>query len=145
MSNSFGTNNTAQTFSEDSTSGNPVPDKSTSQAHHALDVTDHPGEDATLDRTWGGGLCLYAVKTGDAQVKATPGVYCGYTVTVVTATGTIDIRDATAAGAGTIIDTIPIGTAAGSTKTLANAVTCATGIYIDYNSSATGTVRVDYV
>jgi hypothetical protein len=85
-----------------------------------------------------------AAITADALVKTGQGTYRGFTVTVVTAVGTIDIRDATAAGAGTIIDTIPAATAAGTRVEKQVGVVCETGIYVDYNGGATGTVVLLY-
>jgi hypothetical protein len=84
-----------------------------------------------------------AAITADALVKTGRGTYRGYRVTVATAAGTIDIRDATSAGSGTIIDTIPATTAAGTRVDNAVGVICETGIYVDYNG-ATGTVVVLY-
>lgn len=84
-----------------------------------------------------------AAITADALVKTGRGVYRGYRITVVTAAGTIDIRDATSAGAGTIIETIPATTAAGTRVENTVGVICETGIYVDYNG-ATGTVVVLY-
>jgi hypothetical protein len=81
--------------------------------------------------------------TADALVKTGQAVYRGFNVTVVTAGGSIDIRDGVAAGGGTIIDTIPVGTAAGTRSERNVGVVCETGIYVDYNG-ATGTVVVLY-
>jgi hypothetical protein len=82
--------------------------------------------------------------TADSLVKTGQSIYRGFTVTVVTATAAIDIRDATSAGSGTIIDTIPAGTAAGTRVEKQAGVICETGIYVDYGASATGTVVVLY-
>jgi hypothetical protein len=81
--------------------------------------------------------------TADSLVKSGQSTYRGLSVTATTAGGTIDIRDATSAGSGTIIDTIPIGTAAGTYIENVIGVVCETGIYVDYNA-ATGTVIVLY-
>lgn len=81
--------------------------------------------------------------TADALVKSGRVVYRGYTITVVTAGGTIDIRDATSAGSGTIIDTIPAATAAGTRVERLVGIVCETGLYVDYNG-ATGTVVVAF-
>jgi hypothetical protein len=82
--------------------------------------------------------------TADALVKTGQGTYRGISITATTAGAAIDIRDAVAAGAGTIIDTIPAGTAAGTYIENVVGVTCETGIYVDYNVGATGTVVVLY-
>ena len=81
--------------------------------------------------------------TADALVRTGRTVYRGFTVTVVTASGTIDIRDSTSAGSGTIIDTIPAATAAGTRVEKTVGLICETGLYVDYNG-ATGTVVVAF-
>lgn len=69
-------------------------------------------------------------------------VYHGYTVTVVTATAAINIRRGSVSGQ--IIDVIPSGTAAGSTKHLDHGLAVGPdGIYVDFNG-ATGTVVLHY-
>ena len=78
----------------------------------------------------------------DALVKSGPCVYRGFTITTATATAAIDVRDATSAGSGTVIDTIPATTAAGTRIEKTVGVTCETGLYVDYGASATGTVVV---
>ena len=77
--------------------------------------------------------------TADALVKTGKCVYRGYTITAVTAAGTIDIRDGVSAGTGVVIDTIPAATAAGTKSERTVGITCETGLYVDYNG-ATGTV-----
>lgn len=62
--------------------------------------------------------------------------YGGYTVTTATATAAILVRNG---AAGTIIDSIPASTAAGSTKALTVALKCPNGVYFDLNGG-TGTV-----
>lgn len=85
-----------------------------------------------------------AAITDDALVFTGRCVYRGFNTTVTTAVGTIDIRDGTSAGGGTIIDQIPIGTVAGTSYVAPLGIICETGLYVDYNSSATGTVVVMY-
>jgi hypothetical protein len=80
----------------------------------------------------------------DTLVRTGPSTYRGFTITVVTAVGTIDIRDGVAAGGGTIIDTIPIGTAAGTRVQNSVGVTCETGLFVDFNGGATGTLVLLY-
>lgn len=82
--------------------------------------------------------------TNDSLVKTGQCVYRGFNITVVTAVGTIDIRDGTSAGGGTVIDTIPVATAAGTRVEKTVGVICETGLYVDYNGGATGTVVVLY-
>lgn len=84
-----------------------------------------------------------AAITADTLIFTGKCVYRGYTITVVTAGGTIDVRDGVAAGGGTIIDTIPVATAAGADKQKTVGRVCETGLYLDFNG-ATGTVIVDY-
>lgn len=83
-----------------------------------------------------------AAITADALVKTGQVIYRGFNVTVTTAVGTIDVRDGTSAGGGTIIDQIPMGTVAGTSYVAPLGVICETGIYLDFNGGATGTVVV---
>lgn len=110
------------------------------------DFAVHPGEDSTLDRNWGGGKYTHsAVCTANTQIKSSAGVYGGFIVTVATAAGTIDVRDATAAGGGQIIATIAAGTAVGA-YILPAGITFTTGIYLEYNAGpATGSIVVAYL
>lgn len=85
-----------------------------------------------------------AAITNDALVRTGQCTYRGYTITVVTAVGTIDIRDGTSAGGGTVIDTIPVATAAGTRVEKTVGVICETGLYVDFNGGATGTLVVLY-
>jgi hypothetical protein len=79
--------------------------------------------------------------TASAQVGQENAVYYGYTVTVVTATAAINIRKG--ASNGQIIDVIPSGTAAGSTKDYSLGIQCDGGLFFDMNG-ATGTVVVRF-
>jgi hypothetical protein len=82
--------------------------------------------------------------TASGQVAKDSGnVYCGYTVTVVTAVGAINIRKATIAGQ--IIDVIPSATAVGATKALSFGLQCDGGIFVEFNGGATGTVVIHYL
>lgn len=80
--------------------------------------------------------------TADALVKTGACTYRGFRVTTSTATAAIEIRDATAAGAGTVIDVIPSGTTAGTRIEPTTGITCETGLYVDYAAGATGTVVI---
>lgn len=102
----------------------------------------HPGEDSTLDRTWGGGKCLYNNATADELIKTGAGVLYGYIVTVATAANVIELRDAVAAGAGTVLISIPASTAVGI-YALPAGVSFSTGLYADF--TGTGTINVLYV
>lgn len=84
----------------------------------------------------------YTSMTADTVIKTGRALYRGYTVTVAVATAAIDIRDAATAGAGTVIDTIPVGTAAGTQRMLPDGVVCTAGLVADYGAGATGTVVV---
>ena len=64
--------------------------------------------------------------------------YYGYIVTTVTAVAALQIRDAAAAGAGTVIDTIPIGTAIGASKNFPFPIRCSTGLVFDLNGGTGG-------
>lgn len=85
-----------------------------------------------------------AVITADALVFTGKTVYRGFAVSVVTAVGTIDIRDGVAAGGGTVIDTLPIATAVGLGEERNVGVICETGLFVDFNGGATGSVTVFY-
>jgi len=81
--------------------------------------------------------------TADALVKTGKGIYTGYTVTVAVAVAPIVIRDATSAGAGDIIDVIPIGATAGTTKQ--RNVIFKKGLFVDYGATTTGTIIAEYM
>lgn len=66
------------------------------------------------------------------------GRYHGYIVTTVTATAALQIRDATAAGGGTVIDTIPVGTAIGSRGLLPRPIPVESGLVFDLNGGTGG-------
>jgi flagella basal body P-ring formation protein FlgA len=85
-----------------------------------------------------------AAITGDTLVKTGQCVYRGFTITVVTAVGSIDIRDGIAAAGGVVIDTIAAGTAVSTRIEKNPGIICETGLYVDYNGGATGTVVVHY-
>lgn len=64
--------------------------------------------------------------------------YYGYIVTTVTATAALQIRDATAAGGGTIIDTIATATAIGTAKVFPHPIQCDAGLVFDLNGGTGG-------
>lgn len=80
--------------------------------------------------------------TASALVKEGLAVYYGYTVTVATATGPINIRNGSVSGQ--IVDVIPATTAAGSTKALPNGLSLDDGLFAEFNGGATGTVVIHY-
>lgn len=66
------------------------------------------------------------------------GRYWGYIVTTVTATAALQIRDATAAGGGTIIDTIATATAIGTQRVLPVPIPVESGLVFDLNGGTGG-------
>jgi hypothetical protein len=87
--------------------------------------------------------------SGRVGMPAARNDYFGYIVTVTTATGAINIREAMNASGdeitnGPIIDVIPAGTAAGGGGVLTEGINANRGIYVEFNGGATGTVRVLY-
>lgn len=77
--------------------------------------------------------------SADALVYTGRCVYYGYQVTTATAVANIQVRDAVAAGAGTVIGTIVSGAAVGQYPT-STGILCETGLYCDFLAGATGTV-----
>jgi hypothetical protein len=80
--------------------------------------------------------------TASAQVGSNNAVYYGYTVTVVTAVGAINIRKNSLTGQ--IIDLIPSATAAGATKDYSLGIAMDGGIFVEFAGGATGTVVIRY-
>jgi hypothetical protein len=76
-----------------------------------------------------------------AQVGLGNAVYHGYTVTVTTATAAINIRKGSLTGQ--IVDVIPTGTTAGTSKTLAKGLAMDAGLFVDF-TTGTGTVVIHY-
>lgn len=102
-----------------------------------------PGHDSTFNRTWGGGMAKSVSLTADGQIGiAGPCIYYGCIVTSALGAGVINIRDATAAGTGTIVDIVAASAAAGIEKARPFGVYCANGAYADFAS--TGTVTFFY-
>lgn len=84
--------------------------------------------------------CNYASVTADTDISSSaPGLLLGVLVTAATATNVIEIRDANAAGAGTVVLSIPASTAIGTFYDLKGAK-LNTGIYADF--TGTGTIVV---
>lgn len=82
--------------------------------------------------------------TASTAVGLNNAVYYGYTVTVTTATGAINIRRNNASGQ--IIDVIPAATAAGVSKQFNNGIAVGGegGIFVEFSGGATGTVVIHY-
>jgi hypothetical protein len=97
-----------------------------------------------FNRLAGGGICNYTNCTADTLVKSGAGLVYGVIVTAALSAATIDIRDSTTAGGGTILFSIPASTAAGTIINFGGAgVTVNSGIFADFNG--TGTINVLYV
>lgn len=128
-------------FGTDST-GEPENIRSTNGAGHTTPRT-LAGErniGTSNQYTVGVDECNYASVTADADIStSSPGLLFGVLVTAATATDVIEIRDATAAGAGTVVLSIPASTAAGTFYDLKGAK-LNTGIYADF--TGTGTIVV---
>lgn len=73
---------------------------------------------------------------------ASAAVYYGYNCTVTTATGVINIRKGSVSGQ--IIDVIPVGTTAGTTKGTPHGLQMEGGIFVEFNGGATGSVVIRY-
>lgn len=85
----------------------------------------------------------YKAVSASAAVATGFSKYYGFTVTTAIATAAVQIRDATAAAGGTVIDTIAVGTAIGTTKALPHPVQCNSGIVFDLNGG-TGAIVLLY-
>lgn len=115
----------------------------TDGALHVANMANEPGHDSTFDRTWGGPMAKTVSLTADGQVGiAGPCIYYGYIVTTALSAAVIDIRDAIAAGSGTIVDIVAASSAAGISVKYPFGVYCAAGCYADF--AGTGTVTFFY-
>lgn len=101
---------------------------------------------AILDCGTAGSLDLppavkYTSVTSDTPIKSTPGVFYGVIVTTALSAAIVEIRDATSAGAGTVIATLPASSAIGTKIDFGGmGIRCATGIFADF--AGTGTITV---
>ena len=128
---------------KDSTTGLTSPVSGTSGAANVVNQAVEPGQDATFDMQWGGLKAKAVSLSADGQVgNAAAGYYLGYLVTTALNAFVINVRDATAAGAGTIVDIIPISALAGAQVSLPFGKYCPTGVYADF--AGTGTVTFFY-
>jgi len=111
------------------------------------DLADHPGEDTSFDRTWGGGLWKKQVCTqaaGDVLIgSAGPIVFGGYEITVATSAHTPLFRDGTS-DSGTAFSAIPVSQPIGTSRNYGGGIYCANGLWLDWNSASTGTITVLY-
>lgn len=117
--------------------------KITNGALHVANMAQEPGHDSTFDRTWGGPMAETQSVTADGNVGVTgPCIYYGYYVTTALSAAACNIRDATSAGTGTIIDIIAASAAAGTQNVRPFGTYCANGLYTDFGG--TGTVTIFY-
>lgn len=127
----------------DSSTGLPVDIAATANAAHVHLVTELSGEDTIFDAVWGGLRCRAVSLTADGQVGAAgPCYYLGHIVTTALSAAVVNVRDAIAAGSGTIVDIIAASAAAGVKNLPPAAIYCATGCYADFGG--TGTVTFFY-
>lgn len=84
-------------------------------------------------------MATQVIRTSSGFVKAEGRAkYFGYDVTVITATGPINLRDGGASG--TIRAVIPAATAVGASQNKNVPIDFQAGIYAEFADSATGTV-----
>ena len=84
--------------------------------------------------------CRATSCAADRLIGGVGTTFHGCVVTVVTATNVIEIRDAAAAGEGTVLLSIPASTAVGTIYTMPAPIRCQTGLFVDH--TGTGTVVV---
>ena len=86
-----------------------------------------------------------AALTATGAVSKQRGAYWGYIVTTVTATAAITLTDS-ADATGTVLDVIPVATAAGTQHVLPASIRVDKGIYAKFGPSdtATGTILFLY-
>lgn len=134
--------NPVTVMQEDSTTGYSVTQKSVNGAASVEPRTLAGERNIGTSNQYNVGVdeCNYASVTADTDIStSSPGLLFGVLVTAATATDVIEIRDATAAGAGTVVLSIPASTAAGTFYDLKGAK-LNTGIYADF--TGTGTIVV---
>ena len=106
-------------------------------------ITPVTGSLSQFNRLAAGSICNYANCTADTLVKSGAGIVYGIIVTTALSAATIDIRDATSAGTGTILFTIPASATVGTIIQFGTGIVVNSGIYADFNG--TGTINVLYV
>lgn len=84
----------------------------------------------------------YKSVTSDTLIKLGPCVYHGAVVIVALSAATCEIRDAAAAGAGTVVDILPASAAIGTRSHPPKGVQMEAGLFVDFGG--TGTVCVYY-
>lgn len=101
------------------------------------------GESQQHDRLFGGAAASYNEATADELVKTGPGVFYGVIITVALSAAALSIRDASSAGTGTVMMTIPASAPVGVTYVLPVGIEFNTGLFIDF--AGTGTVIALYI
>jgi hypothetical protein len=102
------------------------------------------GEDLTFDRAWGGPMVKKIVLAADGQIGAAgPCIYYGHFVTTALGAGVLNVRDATTAGTGDIVDVIASAAAQGVKNLLPFGIYCPAGAYADF-TAAGGSVTFFY-
>ncbi len=96
-----------------------------------------------FNRLAAGSICNYTNCTADTLVKSGAGIVYGIIVTAALSAATVDIRDSTTAGAGTVLFTIPASAAVGTIIQFGTGIVVNSGIFADFNG--TGTINVLYV
>jgi len=81
--------------------------------------------------------------TGTVALRSGAGVFYGYNVTTVTATGAINFYDALSA-TGKVLASIPATTAVGTVFWPPQGIKFGIGLFVDYVGGATGTVLVHH-
>lgn len=110
---------------------------------HVSNQSDEPGHDDEYD------VVQYAqevetgvLRTADGLQVTGPCLICGYVVHVATATAEIEVEDGLTAAAGGDKLLIPRGAAIGVYHFGGLGIKCATGAYLNYQASATGSVSL---
>lgn len=86
----------------------------------------------------------YEQATADELIKTGAGVFYGVIVTAALSAAVVEIRDATSAGSGTVLVTIPASSAIGTKIDFGGmGVRFSTGLFADF--AGTGTITVLYV
>lgn len=127
----------------DSVSGDPAADQSTSGAKHVANQADEPGHDDEFDVTnigIEGEVCIFRTNADGLQVTG-PCRILGYVVKTVTATAEVHVKDGID-NTGSYKFPIPIGKAVDTHLFGGVGIKCLTGAYLDFQTSATGSVAL---
>jgi hypothetical protein len=111
-------------------------------AAKVVDYAITPGQDSDFDvvnSSIPADLCV--VRTSDGLQVTGPCRIVGYVVSVATATAAIHVEDGLT-DAGTLRFVIPASTAVGVYHFGGIGISCATGAYLDFQASATGSVAL---